>query len=208
MQEDEDANILVWRVMQAVKTKAGKAAVAARIAAFCEAHSDYMEFEWPILRMLPLDCLVDLLHALDINIPQRACKFSFHDQVLFAEFPDLPHALTAYYSYIGCDFDLLGEKSWWHGAVWHYDFVMGSSKESPGLDMNILMICLVAFGVEPEATQAPARVEDTIVDDLDDGAGASSGAAASGGARAAAATSGDLEEMLRPLFGKNTDKVP
>ena len=74
--------------------------------------------------------------------------------------------------------------------------------------MNILMICLVAFGVEPEATQAPARVEDTIVDDLDDGAGASSGAAASGGARAAAATSGDLEDMLRPLFGKNTDKVP
>ena len=48
MQEDEDANILAWRVMQAVKTKAGKAAVAARIAAFCEAHSDYMEFEWPI----------------------------------------------------------------------------------------------------------------------------------------------------------------
>ena len=45
--------------------------------------------------------------------------------MLFAERPELTHALTDFYTYIGCPFDLNGEKSWWHGAVWHYDFCMG-----------------------------------------------------------------------------------
>lgn len=46
-------------------------------------------------------------------------------QVLFAERPDVSHALTDFYTYINCPFDLNGEKSWWHGAVWHYDFCLG-----------------------------------------------------------------------------------
>ena len=42
--------------------------------------------------------------------------------MLFGERPELKHALTDFYTYIGCPFDLNGDKSWWHGAVWHYDF--------------------------------------------------------------------------------------
>ena len=45
--------------------------------------------------------------------------------MLFGEKPGVSYALTDFYTYIDCPFDLNGEKSWWHGAVWHYDFCFG-----------------------------------------------------------------------------------
>ena len=92
-----------------------------------------MEFESAVLNVHPRDNVVDLLHAMHINIPDRIASFSFHDNVNFAEDPELKHALTAYYTFIGCPFDRNGEKTWWHGSVWCYDFVIGCNQKSPGL---------------------------------------------------------------------------
>ena len=210
LQAEEDTNIENWMVLKSDNTKQGKKATADRVAVFCTAHDQYMEFQKPVLDFLPKDCLADLLHADDINIPQRGCKFSFHDPALFAERPDLPHALTAYYDFIHCPFNLLGDKSWWHGAVWRYDFVEGANKKSPGLDVNILVCCLIAFGEAPErAESAPAHRQ--IYDDLDDDLGVGSGGGGgAGGGGAAAATSLEDSELMRILtylFGKHAQKV-
>ena len=77
------------------------------------------------------------------HAPQRIANSSFHDPVVFASNPELKHSLTAYYTFIGCPYDLNGDKDWWHGSVFHYDFVMGANRKSPGLDMNILICCLM-----------------------------------------------------------------
>ena len=63
------------------------------------------------LNVHPRDNIVDLLHANHINIPDRLASFSFHENVNFAEDPELKHALSAYYTFIGCPFDLNGEKT-------------------------------------------------------------------------------------------------
>jgi hypothetical protein len=195
-------------VLKSDQTKKGKKATADRVAGFCTAHDQYMEYQKPVLNFLPKDCLADLLHADDINIPQRGCKFSFHDPALFAERPDLPHALTAYYNFIHCPFNLLGDKSWWHGAVWRYDFVDGANKKSPGLDINILACCLIAFGEAPgRAVPAPAHrcIHDDLGDDLGGGSGGSSGG--DGAAGATSLKESKLMRIITFLFGKHAQKV-
>ena len=124
-QEEEDANIQAHIKLCAVKTLKGKRDTAARTAKHCDCHDQTMEFQERILRVHPLRNIIDYLHALDINCPQRIFAFSFHDHVIFAEDPQIANSLAAYYTFINCPFDPAGEKAWWHGSVWHYDFVLG-----------------------------------------------------------------------------------
>jgi hypothetical protein len=97
-------------------------------------------------------------------------------------------------------------KKWFHGAVWHYDFVLGVSKESLGLDGNTLLLLLVTFGADPSAEDefAAAADEDMIVDDMED----------EDEDKAAPVVPEEEEDederhtkLLRTLFGHNTDKV-
>ena len=201
-EEEQDSNITTALAMRGVKTKAGKAAWAARVKDHCEAHEDVMEFETAVLDVHPRDNIVDMLHAMHINIPNRIASFSFHDQVNFALDPELKHALTAYYTFIKCPFDLNGDKTWWHGAAWCYDFVMGVSKDSPGLDMNILICCLIVFGTSPKpnadakpVAKAPTK---TVINDLP-------GRSAPKAKKAKPLT--PLMQLLKPLFGSNAEKV-
>jgi hypothetical protein len=144
--------------------------------------------------------VVDFLHGIDINIPDRIKKFSTHDPVLFGERPELQDMLTAFYFYIGCPFDLKGEKSWWHGSVWHYDICMGVAPKSPGLDIFVLAVCLICFGVAtpPEDTTPPANA---VVDDL---AGIRPRRARP---QPPAKPADMLTTILITLFGKDAEKV-
>ena len=151
-QEEEDANVAEMKEARAAKSKKGRAAWANRVAAYCEAHGQYMEFQRVIIELGPYDNLVDLLHGIDINLPEKIMKFSFHDPVLLDSNPDLREQVAAFYTYIGCSLDLRpkGERErarkWFHDSVWHYDFVLGQNKLSFGLDMNILILALICYG--------------------------------------------------------------
>ena len=204
-EEEQDENIITALAMRGVKTKAGKKAWAARVKVFCEAHDEHMEFESAILNIHPRDNIVDMLHAIHINIPDRIASFSFHDEVNFAEDPELKHALTAYYTSIDCPFDMLGDKSWWHGSIWCYDFVMGCSKKSPGLDINILVCCLIVFGTN-SAGETPkvantSKPANAVINDLP-------GSFAPRKIKSKAKAPPDpLLQQLKPLFGSNAEKV-
>ena len=220
--------------MRANKSIAGTKAWAARVAAFCPAHDETMEFQRPIFTNHPRDNIVDLLHMMDIDLGAKHLNFSTHDPVIFGENPELKHALTAYYTFIGCPFDLLGEKSWWHGSVWCYDICMGANKESPGFDVNILVQCLICFGVAPATPAADADADadmdtpppaDLIVDDLSDDEPAPAqkkkavkaakpskkqkkkDKAAANVNAAAEAPDDRLQVLLVHLFGHNSNKV-
>ena len=207
-EEEEAENIAHSLALNAMKGVKAKADTAARVKIHCEKHDDIMEFETRIVRVHPRDNLVDLLHGFDINLASLLLKYSCHDAVIFAENPEVPHKLTQYYTFIDCPFDLLGDKSWFHGSVWHYDFVMGANSKSPGLDMNMLMVCLICFGTHSGTNTHPQQAEgftagssaDQIVDDMGDDSSESE-------ADAAAAVDGPLEQILRKLFGHNTTKV-
>ena len=207
-EEEEAENVANHLAMTAMKGAAATKATAARVKAHCEAHDDVMEFETRIVRIHPRDNIVDLLHAMDINLAMLLLKFSIHDPVLFAENPELPHMLTRYYTFIGCPFDLLGDKSWFHGSVWHYDFVMGANNKSPGFDMNILICCLICFGVKGgdvahagDDAGPSALLPDQVIDDMDDDTDDDSPNANAEG------EDGELDKILRGLFGHNGAKV-
>ena len=192
--EEQDERIQAALALNSVTTPAGKKATAARVKVHCEAHDDVMEFQTRILHILVENNIVDLLHAMDINIPQRLLKFSCHDKVLFGENKRVSPALTAYYEFIGCPFDPSGDKSWWHGAVWHYDIVLGTAPKSPGLDVFILTICLICYGVP--RTQGDAAGT-TVEDDLGD----------EPAAQTQSAPDDELQTILRLYFGHNSSTV-
>eukprot|EP00966_Prymnesium_polylepis_P016515 380809-Prymnesium_polylepis.1 len=81
-----------------------------------------MEFQRTILQFGPLDNVVDMLHGIDINLPEKIMKFSFHDPVLLDTDPDLRKQIDTFYAHIGCSLDLQpkGERDanrkWFHGA--------------------------------------------------------------------------------------------
>ena len=117
-----------------------------------------------------------MLHGIDINLPEKVMKFSFHDPVLLDSDPDLRPQIAAFYAHIGCSLDLRekGERDanrkWFHGSVWHYDFVLGQNKLSLGLDMNILILALICVGsstptAAADSTAAKGSVG-VIVNDL------------------------------------------
>ena len=52
-------------------------------------------------------------------------------------------------------------RKWFHGSVWHYDFVRGANKKSYGLHVNIFQLCLIIYGTDsplfaPAADEAGA----------------------------------------------------
>ena len=191
---EQDERIQAALALDSITTPAGKKATAARVKVHCEAHDDVMEYQTRIIRIHMENNIVDLLHAMDINIPQRLLKFSCHDKVLFGENKRVSTALKSYYDFIGCPFDPSGDKSWWHGSVWHYDIVLGTAPKSPGLDVFICTICLICYGVAGSNCDA---AETTVVDDLGDDSGV----------HAQATPDDALQTILRSYFGHNSTTV-
>lgn len=139
--------------LEADKTAKGKAALAAYIAAHADLHGQQRPFEPPVCKLEPMTHLiVDLLHGLDLNIPKVALKYSCMDPAILT--PDMREALGDFYSTIGCPLDVRekeqrdASKKWFHGSVWHYDFVLGANRKSFGFQL-----CLIVYGVaSPVAT--------------------------------------------------------
>ena len=121
--------------------------------------------------------------------------------------PDLRVRIAAFYAVIGCSLDLQEKgdrdpkRKWFHGAVWHYDFVLGQNKLSLGLDLNVLVLALICYGSAVAGSDDMGSAG-AVVDDLP---------AASGKRKRAAAPEppppDPLLAILRPLFGQNAVKV-
>ena len=220
--EEQLENLQVHTALINDKSKAGKAALAKTIKAHCEFHDQTKEFECVIFPSLhPRNNIVDYLHSLDLQLAQRLCKFSWMDPVVLNDRPELRDQLSAVLIAIDCALDMRekevrdNNRKWFHGAVWHYDFVMGANKKSFGLDGNMLLLCLVCFGTvgtqaAAEAAAKPAKGKEnvpsnTIVDDMDDMVPALP-------SKKKKSCPPPQEEsrhtkILRQLFGHNTDKV-
>ena len=110
-----------------------------------------MPFEASLFPELsPLQNIIDYLHMLDINLCARMIMFSWRDAQLYVQNPALAELQSKALHSIGCPLDLRADgdrnKKWFHGAVWHYDFVLGCSDKSLGLDGNMLLLLLLTFG--------------------------------------------------------------
>ena len=74
---------------------------------------------------------------------------------------DMRNECADFFSEIGCPLDVRekehcdNSKKWFHGAVWHYHFVMGANKKSYGLHRNTFQLALIVYGVDRSAAAAP-----------------------------------------------------
>jgi len=191
--------------LKANKTVAGKKAYAAAIAAHADVHGQQRPFEPPVTDFEPMeDLVVDLLHAMDLNIPKVCMKYSVLDPAILT--PDMREGIADFFSEIGCSLDIRekGERDrsrkWFHGSVWHYDFVLGANRKSLGLYGNIFQMCLIVYGSAPAAaTTTPARIVDDFSDSEDEEDAA--------GDEEADLESDEVMAELRQFFGANAAKV-
>jgi len=148
--------------LEANKSVAGKAALAKYIADHADLHGQQRPLEPPVTDFEPMPSLiVDLLHGLDLNIPKVALKYSCMDPAVLT--PDMREAIGDFFSLIGCPLDVRekadrdASKKWFHGSVWHYDFVLGANRKSFGLYGNIFQLCLLlVYGVSSPVASAAA----------------------------------------------------
>jgi len=130
-------------------------------------HGQQRPFEAPVTDLEPMTHLiVDLLHGLDLNIPKVAMKYSILDPALLTS--DMREACAEFFSEIGCSLDCREKterdtsKKWFHGSVWHYDFMLGANHKSYGLYANIFQLCLIVYGIKAtDATSASAATKAT-----------------------------------------------
>ena len=71
--------------------------------------------------------------------------------------------LGEFFSEIGCPIDVKDKaggrdpnKKWFHGSVWHYDFVKGANRKSYGLHANVFQLCLIVYGIDTTTPATPA----------------------------------------------------
>ena len=205
--EEEDENVTLMAAERAVKSKKGKRKWAARVKLHADAHGQSMEYCKRILKLDPLRLIVDFLHGLDINLPDKIFKFSFHDKVVLGADPDLRESLASFYAYIDCAINIAEDGHWFHGAAWHYDFCMGANGKSFGLDKNVLILALIVFGAKPGEGEDEAG---TIVDEPSSRCAVENdlpGRPAKKKAKRATPPPDPLSALLRRLFGHNASKV-
>ena len=145
--------------LKADKTVTGKKVYAGAIAKHADLHGQQMPFERPVTDIPTEKSILDLLHALDLNLPKVDMKYTILDPVILDA--DMRLQIGDFLSEIGCSLDVQEKekrdpnRKWFHGSVWHYDFVCGANKKSYGLHVNIFQLCLIVYGVK---TTAPPSV--------------------------------------------------
>ena len=144
--------------LKADRTIAGKNAYSKAIGMHADLHDQQMPFQAPVTEIPTKRNIVDLLHALDLNLPKVAMKYTILDPPILTD--DLRLVIGDFLSEIGCPLDVRDKenrdpnKKWFHGSVWHYDFVRGANKKSYGLHVNIFQLCLLVYGVNSETSAA------------------------------------------------------
>ena len=155
-----DALVAELAALKADKSVAGKSAYAAAIALHADAHGQQMPYQDQVTSIPLQNVIVDLLHGLDLNLPKVAMKHSILDPRLLTL--DMRGQIADFLHKIGCPLDAREKKNrenskkWFHGSVWHYDFVKGANKKSNGLHVNIFQLCLIVYGVESAAAAGAA----------------------------------------------------
>ena len=145
--------------LKADKTVTGKKVYAGAIAKHADLHGQQMPFERPVTDIPTEKSILDLLHALDLNLPKVDMKYTILDPVILDA--DMRLQIGDFLSEVGCSLDVQEKekrdpnRKWFHGSVWHYDFVCGANKKSYGLHVNIFQLCLIVYGVK---TTAPPSV--------------------------------------------------
>jgi len=205
------------KALKADKTVQGKKDYAAAIKAHADVHGQQRPFEAPVTDLEPwTHLIVDLLHGLDLNIPKVAMKYSILDPALLT--PDMREACAEFFSEIGCPLDCRDKndrekaKKWFHGSVWHYDFMLGANHKSYGLYANIFQLCLIVYGVKVEEPAPPSTTRTpparkrpaacAIVDDFSDSEGESEDDDDD-----ANLDSDDIDAELTKFFGANAARV-
>ena len=147
------------KTLKANKTVEGKKLYAKTIADFADVHGQQRPYEKPVTDIEPATHLiVDLLHAMDLNVPKAVMKYSVLDPALLT--PDMREEIADFFSEIGCVLDCRAKtdrdssKKWFHGSVWHYDFMLGANRKSYGLYANIFQLCLIVYGVKQASPSA------------------------------------------------------
>ena len=144
--------------LKAVKSKDGKKAYAAAIAAHADLHGQQRPFEAPVTDIPTQHNILDLLHALDLNLPKVDMKYTILDPSILDD--DHRTEIGEFLSEIGCPLDVRNKENrdpnrkWFHGSVWHYDFVRGANKRSYGLHVNVFQLCLIVYGVSSASAAA------------------------------------------------------
>ena len=211
-----DALVAELAALKANKTVAGKAEYAKAIALHADAHGQQMPYQDPVTSLPLQNLILDLLHGLDLNLPKVAMKYSILDPRLLAL--DMRAQIADFLHDIGCPLDVREKanretaKKWFHGSVWHYDFVKGANKKSYGLHVNIFQLCLIVYGVESPAAagaatpaaaatkKGKAPAPSALVDDFSDDEEEME-------EEAADLDSDVIDAELRALFGANAGKV-
>ena len=209
--------------LKADKSVAGKRKYAAAIALHCDAHGQQMPFQTPVTELQPMRSLtVDLLHGLDLNLPKVAMKYTLMDPKVLTL--DHREALASFFEMIGCPLDVRDKehrdksKKWFHGAVWHYDFVRGANHKSFGLYSNIFQMCMIVYCIDSSAqsisssqsqsssSSAPSSGSKRprgVVDDFSDDEGDEDDA----GDDECDMGSSEIMAELRAFFGLNAETV-
>ena len=105
------------------KTVKGQRAYADAIAKFCGIHNQQMPFQAPVTDISTEFNILDLLHALDLNLPKVDMKYTILDAAVLTD--DMRMLISEFFSEIGCPLDTRNKekrdpnRKWFHGSVWH-----------------------------------------------------------------------------------------
>ena len=154
--DEREAYLQGIAAARANRSRSGIKAYAKVVAAHAPFHGGQLPAQPPLTQVPPQNNIVDMLHAIDINLGDKLVKYTYLDNVILADRPDAREAIYNFYLHIGCHLDVREadpnkrSKSWFHGSVWHYDFVMGANRKSYGLKMNVFICNLIVYGLSDE----------------------------------------------------------
>ena len=170
--DEREAYLQSVAVTRANRSKTGIKATAKMVAAHAPLHGGQLPGQPPLTTVEPINNLVDLLHAMDINLPDKLVKYTYLDPLILADRPDAREAIYNFYLQIGCNLDVRESdpnkrgKSWFHGSVWHYDYVMGANRKSFGLKVNTFICNLIVYGLQDADIETAEKTGIELVDDI------------------------------------------
>ena len=163
---DADVSRLKQLKLAASDDRQVKSAYDNEMKRHSDAHGDQLLYQPPIIPGVDMDIyLIDPLHALLLNIPKTAWKYSFGDRMD----ADRRERVASYLTSIGCHLDIREkgkrdpQQKWFSGSQFD-EFVLGAmvkrKSKSPGLIKNILAIIELVFD-EVEVVSAAAAAEES-----------------------------------------------
>lgn len=169
---ERDAYLQSIAAARTNRSKTGIKEYAKIVAAHAPLHGLQLPGQSPLTTIPPSHNLVDLLHGMDINLGDKLVKYTYMDPLIPADRPDARESIFNFYLSIQCYLDVREadpgkqHKSWFHGSVWHYDYVMGANRKSYGLKLNAFICNLIVYGIADEDIEIAEERGVELVDDI------------------------------------------